>query len=178
MSATGPRSRRPSACSQPCCSGSGAEAGGEYRRAIGAWGPQSFENDAANDWFYLVEEAVEPGAVIASALDDALAEAAYLELDAASAAIAAAELAASCAGQLAEGLPDHIRRWVSEHPHQPHASEIEHATHAVERVRADSELRRLWDEETTSDHAWLRAVDDLVARLKRSVTDAPTNLRP
>ena len=146
---------------------------------MGAWGTGSFENDAASDWFYLVEEAVEPGPVIASALDDALAEAGYLELDAGCAAIAAAELSASCAGEVADDLPDHIRRWVSEHPHQPHAPEIEHAVQAVERVRAESELRELWDDETSpDDNAWLRAVDDLVARLRRSGTDAPAALRP
>jgi hypothetical protein len=145
---------------------------------VGAWGTGSFQNDAANDWFYLVEEAVEPGLVIASALDDALAEAGYLELDPACEAVAAAELSASCAGEVADDLPDHIRRWVSEHPHQPHASEIERAAQAVERVRSESELRELWDEETGPDDAWLRAVDDLVARLRRSGTDVPAALRP
>src|SRR5207302_995083 len=150
-----------------------------YRWSMGAWGTGSFENDAASDWFYLVEEAVEPGPVIASALDDALAEAGYLELDAGCAAIAAAELSASCAGEVADDLPDHIRRWVSEHLHQPHANEIEHAVQAVERIRAESELRELWDDETGPDgNAWLRAVDDLVARLRRSGTDAPAALRP
>jgi Domain of unknown function (DUF4259) len=149
-----------------------------YRPAVGAWGTGSFENDAASDWFYLVEEAVEPGAVIASALDDALAEAGYLELDAACEAVAAAELSASCAGVVPDAVPDHIRRWVSEHPHQPHADEIERAVQAVERVRSQSELRELWDEETGPDNAWLRAVDDLLVRLRRSGTDVPAALRP
>jgi Domain of unknown function (DUF4259) len=142
---------------------------------VGAWGTGSFQNDAASDWFYLVEEAVEPGLVIASALDDALAEAGYLELDP---ACEAAELSASCAGEVADELPDHIRRWVSEHPHQPHGNEIERAAQAVERVRSESELRELWDGETGPDNAWLRAVDDLVARLRHSGTDVPAALRP
>ena len=145
---------------------------------MGAWGTGSFENDAASDWFYLVEEAVDPGVVIMSALDDALAEAGDLELDAASTAIAAGELSASCAGEVADHLPDHIGRWVSEHPHEPHADEIEQAVQAVERVRADSELRELWEEDRGPDNAWLRAVDDLLARLKRSGTDGPAPLRP
>lgn len=145
---------------------------------MGAWGTGSFENDAASDWFYLVEEAVDPGLVIMSALDDALAEAGDLELDPACAAIAAAELSASCAGQVAEQLPDHIARWVSEHPHEPHADEIEHAVQAVERVRSESELRELWQEDRGPDNAWLSAVDDLLARLRRSGTDVPAALRP
>lgn len=145
---------------------------------MGAWGTGSFENDGATDWFYLVEEAVEPGLVIASALDEALAEADYLELDSAWAAVGAAELSASCAGETPDDLPDHIRRWTSEHPHQPHAAEIEHAVQAVERVQRESELRELWEKESGPDNSWLRAVDDLVARLKRSGTDPPTALRP
>jgi hypothetical protein len=149
-----------------------------YGWSVGAWGAGSFENDAASDWFYLVEEALDPGLVIVSALDDALAEAGYLELDAACAAVAAAELSASCAGEVSDDLPDHIRRWVGEHPHQPHADEIGHAVRAVERVRSESELRELWDEERGPDNAWVRAVDDLVTRLRRSGTDVPAALRP
>lgn len=85
---------------------------------MGEWGTGSFENDAASDWFYVLEEAVDPGLVIVSALDDVLAEAGHVELDAACAAVAAAELSASCAGEVADDLPDHIRRWVGEHPHE------------------------------------------------------------
>jgi hypothetical protein len=146
---------------------------------VGAWGAASFENDSASDWFYLVEEAVEPGGVIASALDHALGEADYLDLDSSCAAIAAAELSACCAGQAPDGLPDHIRRWVYENPHRPHDSEIEHAVQAVVRVRSESELRELWDDgELGHENAWLREVDDLIARLRRSGTDAPATLRP
>ncbi len=143
-----------------------------------AWGTGSFENDAASDWFSVVEEAVDPGLVIVSALDDVLAEAGYVELDAACAAVAAAELSASCAGGVADDLPDHIRRWVGEHPHEPHADEIGHAVQAIGRVRSESELREVWDEERGPDNAWLLAVDDLVARLRRSGTDVPATLRP
>lgn len=145
---------------------------------MGAWGTGSFQNDSASDWFYMVEEAVEPGLVIASALDEALAEAGYLELDSASAAIAGAELLASCADHASDDLPDHVRRWVTEHSHEPHAAEIEQAVRAVERVRAESELRELWDDEQGPENSWLGAVDDLVARLRLSGTDAPASLRP
>jgi hypothetical protein len=39
---------------------------------VGSWGIASFENDATVDWFLLVEEAPDPGVVMASAIDDAL----------------------------------------------------------------------------------------------------------
>jgi hypothetical protein len=73
--------------------------------AVEAWGPASFENGSANDWFLCAEEAVEPGAVMASALDATLGDADYLGLDAACEAIAAAELSASGTGDPATLSP-------------------------------------------------------------------------
>ena len=73
--------------------------------AVAEWGAASFENDPASDWFLLVEEAVEPGGVIASALDGAVGEWEYLGLDQSCEAIAAAELSASCAGRASTGCP-------------------------------------------------------------------------
>ena len=144
---------------------------------LSVWGTGAFENDFARDWFDRVEEAVEPGEVIAGALDEALAEAGELELDPACAAVAAAELSAACAGVPQEGLPDRIRRWVSEHPHEPYAGETDQAVGAVERVRSESELRELFDEEMGLDNSWLAVVDDLLQRLGRSATAGP-ELRP
>jgi hypothetical protein len=111
---------------------------------VSAWAATSFENEAARDWFYAVEEAVDPGATIASALDRALAEADYLDPELAREAIAAAELSASCAGRVPEHLPDDVRRWAQTHPHRPHDSEVDQAVEAVERVRGESALRDFW----------------------------------
>src|SRR5436190_800398 len=66
---------------------------------MGSWGVASFENDVAADWFLLVEEAADPGVVMASAIDDALSAADNLEDDVSCEAIAAAALCACCAGQ-------------------------------------------------------------------------------
>jgi hypothetical protein len=147
--------------------------------ALEAWGTASFENDPASDWFLRVEEAVDPGALIASVLDDALGDADHLGLDAACETIAAAELSASCAGHAPERLPDHVRRWVDGHPHLPHDSEIDHAILAVQRVRAESELRELWNEDVDGREArWLGEIDDLIARLRRSGAGDPATLSP
>lgn len=146
---------------------------------MGSWGAASFENDTASDWFHLVEEAVEPGMVIASALDQALAEADHLDLDVACTAIAAAELSASCAGHAPFGLPDDVQRWVLTHPHQPHDAEIDAAVGAVTRVRGESELLELWLETSDSQASeWLHEVDDLIARLGRSGAGDPATLSP
>jgi hypothetical protein len=146
---------------------------------MASWGVASFENDHASDWFCLLEEAVDPGMVIASAVDHAVAEADRLDLDASCAAIAAAELSASCAGHGPFRLPDDVQRWVSTHPHQPHDAEIDAAVEAVTRVRAESELRDLWQVTPDSQVSeWLREVDDLLARLGRSGAGDPATLSP
>ena len=144
---------------------------------VGEWGAASFENDPASDWFLLVEEAVDPGGVIASALDSAVGDSEYLGLDESCEAIAAAELSASCAGHAPDRLPDPVRYWVDIHPHQPHDSEIDQALQAVQRVRTESELRDYWEGNAERDR-WLREIDDLITRLKQSGTGGLASLSP
>ena len=141
------------------------------------WGPASFENDAASDWFLLVEEAPDPGGVIAAALDSAVGESEYLGFDDSCVALAAAELSASCAGQTSARLPDNVRYWAETHPHQPHDSEVNQAVHAVQRIREESELRDYW-ERTVDREKWLREVDDLISRLEQSGAGEPATLSP
>jgi hypothetical protein len=141
------------------------------------WGVASFENDAAAEWFLLVEEAVDPGATMASAIDDALSDADHLDARLSCEAIAAAELAASCAGYPPDRVPDSVREWIHENPHGPHADEVELAVQAVTRVREESELRDYW--QATGDCSrWLADVDDLLSRLARSSAGSPPSVSP
>jgi hypothetical protein len=144
---------------------------------MGSWGVASFENDAAADWFLLVEEATDPGAVMASAIDEALSAADHLDGDLSCEAIAAAELCACCAGQPPDRLPDNVDGWVQANPHGPHADEIELAVEAVTRVRDESELRNHWDD-TGDSSQWLAEVTDLLARLRRSSAGSPPAVSP
>jgi hypothetical protein len=146
-------------------------------RPVGSWGVTSFDNDAAGDWFLLVEEDQDPGAVMAAAMDDVLSDADSPEADPCREAIAAAELCASCAGQLAERLPDNVQAWIEENPHGMHSDEVELAVHTVTRIREDSELRDFWDESGDAPQ-WLAEVDDLLARLKRSSSGSPPAVTP
>jgi hypothetical protein len=147
--------------------------------AVEPWGAGSFENDVAGEWFLLVEEAVDPGAVIASALDQAVGEADFLDLEASCEAVAAAELSASCAGHPPERLPDRVRGFVEANAHEPHGAEIEQAVEAVTRVRTESELREIWDAAAENrENEWLHAIDDLIARLRRSGAGDPASLSP
>jgi hypothetical protein len=144
---------------------------------LGSWGAASFENDAAGDWFLLVEEAPDPGMLMAAVMDEALASAEVLDADLCRVAIAAAELFACCAGQMSERLPDNVHAWVEENPHGPHADEVELAVQAVSRVREESELRDLW-EESGDGAQWLSAVDDLLLRLGQSSAGSPPTVSP
>ena len=146
-------------------------------RLVGSWGLASFENDAAGDWFLLVEEAPDPGAVMASAIDDVVSAAEFLEVDACCEAIAAAELCACCAGQRPDRLPDNVDGWVQANPHAPHADEVELAMQAVTRVREESELRELW-EDSEDCSQWLAEMDQLVSRLGRSSAGSPPSVSP
>ena len=146
-------------------------------RAVGSWGVASFENEAAGDWFLLVEEAPDPGAVMASAIDDVVGAADFLEIDVCREGIAAAELCACCAGQLPDRLPDNVDGWVHANPHGPHADEVELAVGAVTRVREESELRDHW-EDTEDLSRWLAELNDLLSRLGRSSAGSPPSLSP
>jgi hypothetical protein len=144
---------------------------------VGSWGVASFENDAAGEWFLLVEEAPDPGAVMAAAIDEALSAAEFLEVDLCCEAIAAAELCACCAGQPPDRLPDNVYGWVQANPHRPHTDEIELAVQAVSRVREESELSDFW--EAAGDRSqWLAGVDDLLSRLRRSGTESSLSVSP
>lgn len=145
--------------------------------AVEPWGVASFENDAAGDWFLTVEEAPDPGAVLAAAIDEAISVADELQIEPSCEAVAAAELCACCAGQVSDRLPDRVQGWVQANPHGPHAHEVALMIEAVSRVREDSELRRFW-EQTGDSGRWLAGVDDLLARLRQSSVGGPPSLSP
>ena len=114
---------------------------------------------------------------MASAIDEVLSAAEFLEVDLSCEAIVAAELCACCAGQLPDRLPNNVYGWVQANPHAPHADEVELAVRAVSRVREESELRDLW--EAAGDRSqWLAAVDDLLSRLGRSSAGSPPSVSP
>ncbi len=146
-------------------------------KSVEPWGAASFDNDAAGDWFLIVEEAPDPGAVMAAAVDEAIGAADDLEIAPSCEAIAAAELCACCAGHLPERLPDRVHGWVQDNPHGPYADEIVLMTQAVRRVREDSELRDFW-EEAGDPAPWLAVVNGLLKRLRQSSAAEPPGVSP
>jgi hypothetical protein len=132
---------------------------------MGAWGHGSFENDSALDW---VEHAFKPGG--AAAVEAALrfaaesAEDAYLDVDEASAAVAAAELVAAARDGDLSKLGSARNYFAAQQQSLASAHLLPLARRALERVLRKSELQELWSE--GQDKSWLNEMTNLLARLR------------
>lgn len=129
---------------------------------MGAWGHGSFENDSAMDW--LGELAGSGPSIVGDTLADVADETVHLDLEDASAALAAAELVAAAHGKGDDRLDETAVSWLAAHRAQIATVDLALARRAVERVFASSELREIWDE---SDEAgdWHANVRGLIRRL-------------
>lgn len=132
--------------------------------AMGAWGPGSFENDAALDWF----DDLEDGGV--AMLRETLERAAdadadeYIEIDDASAALAAAELVAAALGRGDDRLDEDALVWTAANRDHVTEADLALARRAVARVIARSEVQELWDANGTNNE-WRPVADELLRRL-------------
>ncbi len=128
---------------------------------MGAFGWQTFENDAALDWIETLSAARD-----ASVLTRAFADAGQSrdpDPDRDCCCLAAAEVVAALCGRGSPDLPAEVVAWVQQRFANA-APFLEQARHSVKCVLADSELSDLWSE---SDHheLWRAAVADLLSRL-------------
>lgn len=132
---------------------------------MGAWGSGSFENDDALDW--LGEFCDEPGEETISDAFGAVNEigSEYLEAPECSMALAAAEVVAALKGASSQNLPEAARECFAKLRLNATGDVVATALKAVERIRTDSELKELWEEQDPAE--WYAAVDDLAARLKQ-----------
>lgn len=131
---------------------------------MGAWGAGSFENDDALDWASKLETA-EDSRILGATLDRVKRCAGgELEAWACAEALAAAEVVAALRDQPAEELPQEVESWVESKRgrHERDLSPL--ALEALGRIRADSELKSLWQE--SGDEEWTQGLDDLERRLK------------
>lgn len=133
---------------------------------MGAWGHLAFDNDAANDWAYGLED-VDDLSLVESALagvEEVGAD--YLDQDLACDALAACEVLARLRGEHGyhNAYTEEVDAWVAAHRITPPASLLARARACVDRVLAsNSELRDLWAEADDSD--WAAGVADLRRRL-------------
>jgi hypothetical protein len=152
----------------------GARGGAERRTSspdeganMGAWGELAFENDAANDWAYGLEE-VDDLSLVESAFDELEAVGTdYLDQDVSCNALAACEVIARLRGHhgYKNAYTEKVDEWAAAHHLRPCAALLKRADAAINRILGEnSELRDLWDE---SDEAgkWRSAVEDLRHRM-------------
>lgn len=130
---------------------------------MGAWGPGSFENDDALDW---LADLVDGGGMdVVQGAFDMVVDGEYLEAPEAASALAAAEVVAALAGRPVDDLPEDAAEWVAAKARHPGDRLVRRARAVVQRVRADSELKELWEEDGEVPTEWHAAVDDLLRRL-------------
>lgn len=132
---------------------------------MGTWDTGSFDNDEAADWLGELEDADDAGPIMEALLAVTENEE-QVEAPEAQQALAAAEVVAAMNERPVANLPEEAAAWVGEPTRQPSVRELDLARRAVDRVRADSELKELWEEQDPS--AWYEKMDDLKARLAPS----------
>jgi Domain of unknown function (DUF4259) len=139
---------------------------GRTKEVMGAWGELAFDNDAANDWAYGLDE-VDDLSLVESALvelEDVGDE--YLDQDVACNALAACEVLARLLGNFGyrNAYTEKVDSWVAAHPTKPKPALLIRARNAIQRVLGEqSELRQLWEE--TDGDSWRKTVEDLRQRL-------------
>jgi hypothetical protein len=131
---------------------------------MGAWGVNSFENDAALDWLADLEEA-EDASLLIEAFQIDLGE--PLDADAGVIALAAAEVVAVILGRPAAELPPSVEEWGATCRAADIRPLVPKALAAIEAVLdEESELRGLWEESEESFPDWQDSVEDLQSRLQ------------
>jgi hypothetical protein len=129
---------------------------------MGAWGEESFQNDAAMDWLPSLEgEGVAVLRRTLSAVADTR-EDDYLDVDDGSATLAAAEIVAASRRGERDRVPKGLGAWLDSNAAAVTAEDEAVARRAVQRVLArNSELSSLWGH----DAGWHANVRALLGRL-------------
>lgn len=130
---------------------------------MGAWGAGSFDNDDAVDWLADLERSRGVDAIAAAF--GAVEAGDEPEAPESSTAIAAAEAVAALNGHPTADLPGEITDWLASARPHPDPALTERARAAVQRIRASSELKELWDEGDPAE--WHAHLDDLQQRLAK-----------
>ena len=134
---------------------------------MGAWGANTFDNDAACDWGYELEAASDLSPVREALARVVAVGADYLDPDVACEALAACEVIARLKGNwgVRDAYTETVDRWVSEHPTEPSSDLVDQALAAIDRVLSSpSELLELWDEDGENEE-WHDAVANLRSRV-------------
>ena len=133
---------------------------------MGAWGVGAFENDTALDWLADFDD--EGADAIVEALEtvgEADADA-FVDVDEASCALAAAELVAALKTGDTSRLPDTAATSLASYRDDIVVADLRRlALGAIARIKSDSELNDLWRDSDDHDD-WISELDALVDRLR------------
>ena len=135
---------------------------------MGAWGHRPFEDDAALDFVWDIEEAENPKDIITEALTNAV-EAEYLEYDEANAAIVSAAYIDSAVNGTKYTTPEmsepyEVDTFSTRFPELDLSDLKIKAVAALEKVIGeDSELKELWEE--SEEPAWQQGIEEMIKRL-------------
>lgn len=135
---------------------------------MGAWGSKAFENDGACDFLGGLAEG--DGGALQRSLEAiaTMDRDAYLDVDDATAGVAAAELVAAAHGAGDDRLSRPAKRWLDGARAEAKAVSPATALRAVERIYASSELRDLWSEGNSTSE-WHDHMRELSRRLEALV---------
>src|SRR5260370_39212925 len=110
---------------------------------MGTWGYKTFENDAASDWLYDLEEAKDPS-FLQKPLKEVIRSRGKPDIDASLEALAAAEVIAGARYEAPKDMPSTARTWIRRVGVSPKDATVELARRAVGKVGKDSELADSW----------------------------------
>jgi hypothetical protein len=131
---------------------------------MGAWGNRNFENDQAMDFVgdFTDNPSLESLEEALSTVIEQGEEGEYIEVDEASAALAAAEILAATLAKPASDFPQELRPALT--TIQVNTTLQKKARKAVKQIVKESELQELWTESGDLEE-WLAVQTDLLARL-------------
>jgi hypothetical protein len=129
---------------------------------MGAWGSGGFDNDDAVD--FLNDLPAKEVSAIKEILGRIEKQTGYIEAPECNVAIAAAEVIAASKGAPSSDAPSEIAAWIKEKRPTVVPELTGSALKAVGRIKADSELKDLWNEAGRLQE-WRNRVEDLVQRL-------------
>lgn len=135
------------------------------------WGVGSFDNDDAMDWVNQLELAEDVSLIETTLKAITEDDEKYLEIRQCSQAIAASEVVLALVRKTQSDLPSEVTNWLSRQ-HLTYVDGeyfVQQALSALERIRIDSELKKMWDESDNGGD-WHNAVGKLEARLESSLS--------
>ncbi len=133
----------------------------------GAWAVGVFDNDDALDFIWEVQSG-DPPTPLSSPFKRAHHSGGYIEADLGARILAAAEAYAALNGKPSPDLPADFAQWLAGQQWGRDRKLVGAAENAVKRVLdvESSELAQLWQESPEDYAAWVKGVEDLLARLK------------